>query len=148
MSRVFSWLFVLLLACTALTVQAQTIDINSASAQELDSVKGIGPKTADAIIKYRTEHGPFQSVEDLVQVPGIGPKSLSKMKDQLSVGGATGLSTGTKMPATTGAKTGMGVPGGVPPGMGMGSGTAPGRTTTPGLPPSGTPMPTTRPQQQ
>ena len=64
------------------------VDINTATAQELEALKGIGPKTAAKIVQYREENGPFKSVDDLVKVNGIGPKSLAKFRDEASVGAA------------------------------------------------------------
>ena len=79
------------LALLPVVAQAQTtIDINAATATELASIKGIGPQKAQAIVKYRTEHGPFQSVDDLVKVPGIKAKTLNSIRDKVSVGGAAG----------------------------------------------------------
>ncbi len=79
-----------LVACTllvALPVQAgDKVNINTATAQEFQSVKGIGPKTADAIVAYRDKHGTFNSVDDLEEVKGIGKKSLIKFRDELTVG--------------------------------------------------------------
>jgi len=57
------------------------IDINSATQVELESLPGIGPKTAQAIIAYREENGFFKTVEDLIKVPNIGPVTLSKLRD-------------------------------------------------------------------
>ena len=45
----------------------------------------IGPRKAENIIKYREQHGPFQKIEDLLEVDGIGEKSLEKMKDEIIV---------------------------------------------------------------
>ncbi|MAZ65877.1 MAG: competence protein ComEA [Kangiellaceae bacterium] len=59
------------------------IDINHASAEELTELNGIGEVKAQAIIKYRTEHGPFVSVEDIVNVNGIGQGTLAKIKEQI-----------------------------------------------------------------
>ena len=68
---------------------AQAIDINTATAEQLDKgVKGIGPKKAADIVKYREAHGPFQSVDDLAKVPGIKGKTLEKIKPMVTVGGA------------------------------------------------------------
>jgi len=61
------------------------ININSASVEELSQIKGIGPKLAEKIIQYRTEHGAFKAVEDLVNIKGIGEASLNKIKDSLTV---------------------------------------------------------------
>jgi competence protein ComEA len=57
------------------------IDINSASLSELDALPGIGPSLANAIVKYRTENGPFATPYDIVEVPGIGDKTYEKMAD-------------------------------------------------------------------
>ncbi len=61
------------------------ININTASAAELETLSGIGPKYAAAIIAYRTEH-PFRSVEELMNVHGIGPKRLEAIRNQVTVG--------------------------------------------------------------
>lgn len=61
------------------------VNVNTASASELQSLPGVGAKTADLIIAYRDEHGAFKKPEDLRKVKGIGPKSFEKMKDYVSV---------------------------------------------------------------
>lgn len=61
------------------------IDINTADATQLDAVKGIGPAIAQKIIDYRATKGPFKNVDGLLAVPGIGAKTLGKMRDQLVV---------------------------------------------------------------
>ncbi len=91
---------VLCLVLLSMVAQAQAIDINTATATELATIKGIGPKKAEAIVKYRTEHGAFQSVDDLVNVPGIKAKTLNNIKDKVSVGGVAGTGL-PKAPATT-----------------------------------------------
>jgi competence protein ComEA len=68
----------------ATTVQAP-VNLNQASADELIALKGIGPKMAQRIIAYRQEHGPFQTVDQLVQVKGIGNAKFQKLKDQVTV---------------------------------------------------------------
>jgi competence protein ComEA len=55
------------------------ININSADTATLSQLPGIGPKTADKITAFRTEHGQFKSLEDLIQVKGIGDKKLAKI---------------------------------------------------------------------
>jgi competence protein ComEA len=61
------------------------VNINTASVEDLQQLHGIGPAKAEAIIAYREEHGPFQKIEDLLNVTGIGEKSLEKIKDQVVV---------------------------------------------------------------
>jgi competence protein ComEA len=61
------------------------VDLNTAAAAELDSLPGIGPATAAAIIEHRAEHGPFATVDDLDAVPGIGPAKLDAIRDLVTV---------------------------------------------------------------
>ena len=79
---------------------AQAIDINTATAEQLDKgVKGIGPKKAADIVKYREANGPFKSVDDLAKVPGIKGKTLDKIKPMVTVGGAEPAATAPAAPA-------------------------------------------------
>jgi comEA protein len=57
-------------------ILALRVNPNSANLEELDTLPGIGPKTAQAIIEWRKTHGPFSSAEDLSKVRGIGPKKM------------------------------------------------------------------------
>lgn len=61
------------------------INLNTANASELESLTGVGPSTAKAIIAYRTKKGAFSKVEDLLNVPGIGPAKLAAMRDEVTV---------------------------------------------------------------
>ena len=61
------------------------IDINTADARLLETIKGIGPGKAREITAYRKEHGKFASIEDLAKVKGIGPKLIAKIKSSLTV---------------------------------------------------------------
>jgi competence protein ComEA len=61
------------------------IDINSASETELETLSGIGEVLAATIVEYRTQNGPFASVEDLMDVSGIGPATLDEIRDQVTV---------------------------------------------------------------
>ena len=59
------------------------ISLNNATAEQLDTLDGVGPATAQKIIAWRTQHGGFRSVADLGQVPGIGPKKIAAIKDRV-----------------------------------------------------------------
>jgi competence protein ComEA len=61
------------------------INLNKATAVELSQLKGIGMKYAERIVEYREKNGPFKNVEDLLNVQGIGPKTLEKNKDLIMV---------------------------------------------------------------
>ena len=61
------------------------ININSASATDFESLSGIGEVLAAAIVDYRTENGPFSSVDELEDVSGIGPATLEEIRDQITV---------------------------------------------------------------
>ena len=81
-------LFLALAMCfSALGVYAaDPVDINKAGAEVISSqLSGIGPSKADAIVKYRSENGPFHSVEELMNVSGIGEKTLAAIRDNIVV---------------------------------------------------------------
>lgn len=61
------------------------VNINAASKEELQTLSGVGPSRAETIIQYRTEHGPFRKLEDLMKISGIGEKTFTKLKDQISL---------------------------------------------------------------
>jgi len=65
--------------------QETKININTASAEELQTLYGIGPVKAQAIIDYRNENGFFHSIEEIINVSGIGPKTLEKIRDEITV---------------------------------------------------------------
>ena len=62
-----------------------SVDLNTATQSELESVKGIGPAKAKVIVMHREKNGAFQSVDDLAKVKGFGKASVARLKDQLSV---------------------------------------------------------------
>lgn len=66
----------------------EVIDLNSADAYDLDRLPGIGPAKAEAILAYREEHGPFQSVDDLLSVSGIGEVTLENLRPYVTAGSA------------------------------------------------------------
>ena len=88
---VFSFFFAFFLL-TAVSFEAkkkppeQPINLNTATASQLQEVPGIGPATADKILKMRKSYGAFKSVDDLRAIKGIGPKRLDKMRKYLTVG--------------------------------------------------------------
>jgi competence protein ComEA len=73
-------------AATEAPSSAELININTASQAELESLPGIGPTTAQKIIAYRQANGPFVSIEDIVNVSGIGPGTYERLKNLITVG--------------------------------------------------------------
>lgn len=67
-------------------VRSGRININTASAEELETLPGIGPTTAQKIVEYRLQHGPFRTIQDIQNVPGIGPATFAKIQDYITVG--------------------------------------------------------------
>jgi competence protein ComEA len=67
-------------------INAGRVNINTASASELDALPGIGPTTAQAIVDYRLQNGLFQFIQDIQQVPGVGPTTYDRIKDYITVG--------------------------------------------------------------
>ena len=61
------------------------VDVNRASAAELERLPGVGPVLAQRIVDYREEHGPFATAEDLLDVPGIGEAKLAELRDAISL---------------------------------------------------------------
>ncbi|MFA7241256.1 MAG: helix-hairpin-helix domain-containing protein [Sulfuricellaceae bacterium] len=82
------------------------VDINSATAEQLDVLKGIGPAKAKAIIEYRTKNGPFKSVDDLENVKGIGKKTIDGFRADVTLGGGTSSPAPAKAKADAKAEKG------------------------------------------
>jgi competence protein ComEA len=61
------------------------VNLNTATAEQLDTLDGVGPTTAQKILAFRQQHGGFSSINDLAQIPGIGPKKLAALKPQVTV---------------------------------------------------------------
>jgi len=81
---------VLLTAALSLSyfANAEPVDLNQADAEALaDNIVGVGPVLAKAIVAYRLENGPFVSAEQLLEIPGMGPKLLEKNEKSLLVEG-------------------------------------------------------------
>ena len=68
---------------------ASKINVNTATVEQLETVKGIGPKTAEDIITYREKHGNFKNINDLVEVKGIGEKKVENLANELTVKGGS-----------------------------------------------------------
>ena|SRR5688572_5243788 len=77
-----------------ITVSAEVVNLNSATAAQIASLPGIGPKTADLVVQYRVKNGPFKKIEEIMNVRGIGEKSFLKIKDRLTVAAASGKQEG------------------------------------------------------
>ena len=73
-------------ARTAAKPAPATINLNTATAAELEKLPGIGQKVAARIVEYRQKNGPFKKVEELMNVQGIGEKSFLQFRGQLTVG--------------------------------------------------------------
>ena len=80
-------LFLALALCSATAFAA--INLNTATKEELVALPGIGPSKAQAILDYRSAHGPFKSVEEVKDVKGIGAKRFEKLKGELTVVGTS-----------------------------------------------------------
>jgi len=65
--------------------QPELLNLNTANEAALDALPGIGPARAASIVQYRARHGPFQTVEDLGQVPGIGAAAVARLRDHVAV---------------------------------------------------------------
>ena len=80
------------------------VNINTATAQELQTLNGIGPAKAAAIVEYRTANGPFKSPEDIKNVRGIGNGIYQKISSEITVGNGQTARTPAAKPATPAAK--------------------------------------------
>ena len=85
-----SLLVVSLLSPAVLPQEVQKVDLNRAGQEELESLPGVGPHLASQILEYREKLGPFQRVEDLMNVRGIGEKKFKQLKEFVVVGKKTG----------------------------------------------------------
>ena len=88
--RLYSLLLCLIMIVTLVSIaQAadKLVDINRATVDELaEALPGIGPKKAVRIVQWREDHGPFPTIETLIEVHGIGERTLEKLRDLLTVG--------------------------------------------------------------
>ncbi|HEX6887436.1 MAG TPA: helix-hairpin-helix domain-containing protein [Candidatus Nanopelagicales bacterium] len=63
----------------------QPVDLNTATAEQLDTLPGVGPVTASKVLAWRAAHGRFSSIDELAEVPGIGPKTLEELRPHVRV---------------------------------------------------------------
>jgi len=82
--------FVLCLSLPGMVLAAEgTIDLNTATAKQLEQLPGIGKEIAQRIVSYRTDVGPFTSINELMKVKGIGKGKFAKVKELITIGIAT-----------------------------------------------------------
>jgi competence protein ComEA len=74
---------------TGAAASTQVINLNTATAIQIATLPGIGPKTADLIVQYRQKNGNFKKVEEIMNVRGIGEKSFLKLKSRITVSPAS-----------------------------------------------------------
>jgi len=72
-------------------VALAVVNVNTATKEELTSLKGVGEKRAQEIINYRTKNGPFKTVDDLEKVPGIGPGIMKQIRSEVTTSGKTDI---------------------------------------------------------
>jgi competence protein ComEA len=66
----------------------EIINLNTATAAQIATLPGIGPKTADLIVQYRQKNGPYKKIEEIMNVRGVGEKSFLKLRSRLAVSAA------------------------------------------------------------
>lgn len=74
--------------------QKATVNLNSATVDQLETLPGIGRKTAERIVEFRQKNGGFKKIEELMNVKGIGEKSFLKIKPLITVAAAPGKASG------------------------------------------------------
>jgi competence protein ComEA len=96
-------LFAVVALVASIGMAIAAVNINTATESELDSLPGVGPTKAKAIVDYRKANGNFKSIEDIKNVKGIGDKTFEDLKGQIAVSGATTVPAAT--PAKADGKT-------------------------------------------
>jgi len=76
----------IMLFLASISLAFAAVNLNTATVDELDAVRGIGPSKAKAIVDHRSKNGPFKSVDDLKGVKGFGEKSVARLRGELTVG--------------------------------------------------------------
>ncbi|CEN55629.1 ComEA family DNA-binding protein [Candidatus Methylopumilus turicensis] len=72
------------------------VNLNTATVEQLEALNGVGPAKAQAIVDYRKKNGNFKTVDDLNNVPGIGDKTLAKLKPEITVSGTAPAAAAAK----------------------------------------------------
>ncbi|MEZ0316593.1 MAG: ComEA family DNA-binding protein, partial [Methylophilaceae bacterium] len=75
------------------------VNLNTATQAELETLKGVGPAKAAAILDYRKKNGGFKSIDDLNKVPGFGDKTVASLKGQIAVSGSADAAPATDVMA-------------------------------------------------
>lgn len=78
-------LLTLAIFCFMTGVALAAVNINTAPPDQLQTLSGIGPAKAAAIVEYREKNGEFSSIQDLAKVPGIGPRTLESLSDSITI---------------------------------------------------------------
>ena len=116
------------------------VNINTATKEELDGLPGIGPVKAQAIVDYRKANGPFKSPEDIMRVKGIKEGEFGKIKDQISVSGATSAPAAAAAKAAAPAPAPAAAPAPAPaPAPGPAAKAEPAKAAAPAAPPPAAP---------
>ncbi|HOC42834.1 MAG TPA: helix-hairpin-helix domain-containing protein [Thermoanaerobaculales bacterium] len=103
-ARALPLLCVLLLIATVAAAQdgraapPRAVNVNTATADQLQLLPGVGPALAARIIEFREANGPFEKVDELTAVQGIGDKSLEKLRPYVVTSGATSLTEKVRLP--------------------------------------------------
>jgi comEA protein len=69
----------------AANTQMEMVHLNQATVEDLQGLPGVGPALSERIVQYRTEHGPFSSVDQLAEVKGVGQAKLAKFRNRLTI---------------------------------------------------------------
>lgn len=85
MMKLKSTLLLFCLAFVPFAVYAAKLNVNTASAADLEALSGIGPAKAEAIVEYRSANGPFASIDDLTKVSGIGERTVEQLREDVAV---------------------------------------------------------------
>lgn len=98
------FLLALTLAVSAFAGDGGVVNINTADATQLALLPRVGASAAARIIQYRTQHGPFTKVTDLMQVKGFGEKTFERLRPYVAIDGKTTLAAKVKIPGKPRAK--------------------------------------------